>query len=235
MISQVNGELIPRDATLQDLKLILQKNDMPRFRNVCEALSRMTDDEAFEAMAAYLNDKDKYKRLCVICTIFRHPLARKIADQVEACLKSNDFIFVYTILNVIIENHIQADNASLLSAVRKYFTKLYSYHLQALFQLENTAENYASLNSLYRLAFNANGKREMIAQALLNLANADRFIFLYGLFSNDEFSKIRLLAIKLAQKFDHPELVTNYENDPNGHVRKYAAKALYGNISDTLP
>lgn len=71
----INGIPVPYDLFVDELEVLLISGDMSDFVVACEALSYRSDERAYQLLKKYITDQDKYKRLCVLNSIFRHPMA----------------------------------------------------------------------------------------------------------------------------------------------------------------
>ena len=121
----LNGTRIPYDLSVEELSKMLSSPIMQDFSLACEALSYKNDNAAYEAMKNYINDKDKYRRLYILKTIFRHPNAVELVDFLESAITSEDFLFVENGLLVISEYKITVSRlffSRLLRPENTYFS-----------------------------------------------------------------------------------------------------------------
>ena len=68
----LNGTPIPYDLHIKDLEEMMNSSVMKDFSLACEALSYKNDPAAYRIMKSHIDDNDKYRRLYVLKTIFRH-------------------------------------------------------------------------------------------------------------------------------------------------------------------
>ena len=218
----LNGTIIPYELSVEELSKMLTSPIMKDFSLACEALSYKNDAAAYEAMKSYINDKDKYRRLYILKTIFRHPNAIELVCILENAIASEDYLFVENGLIVISEYHIKVSDSLLLSAIHKHLPKLYTA-ISSLTTLDISEENYSKLTELFLKAEQCVQKEiigEILADNYLNSKSKE----LFELFGHDKFAKIRLLAIKIAKNYGYNLSLFLYDMD--GHVRNLAMKSL---------
>ena len=214
----LNGARIPYELSIEELSKMLSSPIMQDFSLACEALSYKNDDAAYEAMKNYINDKDKYRRLYILKTIFRHPKAVELDGFLENAITSEDFLFVRNGLIVISEHQIKVSDSLLLSVVTKHLPNLYTA-VRALNTLDICEENYTKLTALFSKAEQCSQK-EFIGEILANKYLPSKSKELFELFSHDKFGKIRIFAIKIAKKYGYDLSV--FLSDEDGHVRSLA-------------
>ena len=218
----VNDTCTPCERSVEELSKMLSSPIMKDFSLACEALSYKNEVAAYEAMKPFINDKDKYRRLYILKTIFRHPKAIELVGFLENAITSEDFLFVENGLIVISEHQIKVSDSLLLSAVTKHLPNLYTA-VRALNTLDICEENYTKLTALFSKAEQCSQK-EVIGKILANKYLPSKSKELFELFSCDKFAKIRLLAITVAKKYGYDLSV--FLSDMDGHVRKLAMKSL---------
>ena len=218
----LNGTRIPYELSVEELGKMLSSPVMKDFSLACEALSYKDDIAAYEAMKFYINDKDKYRRLYILKTIFRHPNAAELVDFLENAISSNDTLFVENGLIVISEYKIKVSDSLLLSVVDKHLPELYTA-VGALMMLDISEENYASLTRVFSKA-GQSVQKEVIAEVLANHYLPSKSKELFELFGCDKFAKIRLLAVKIAMEYGYD--LSPFLSDKDGHVRALANKSV---------
>lgn len=197
----LNGDRIPYELSVEELIKMLSSPIIKDFSLACEALSYKNDVSAYEAMKFHINDKDKYRRLYILKTIFRHPNAVELMDFLEGSILSEDFLFVENGLIVISEYKIKVPDSLLLSAVNKHLPKLYTA-VGSLITLDISEENYKNLTAIFSKAEQC-VQKEVIGEILAYHYLPSKSKELFDLFSRDRFAKIRLLAIKIANKYGY--------------------------------
>ena len=216
----LNGTHIPYKLSVEELRKMLSSPIMKDFSLACEALSYKNDVTAYEAMKPFINDKDKYRRLYILKTIFRHPNAAELVDFLENAISSDDFLFVENGLIVISDYQIKIPDSLLFSVINKHLPKLYTA-IRSLTTLEICEENYTRLVALFTRAEKCSQK-EFIGEVLAENYLPSKSKELFELFSCDKFAKIRLLAVKVAQKYGYN--LSTFLSDEDGHVRNLAKK-----------
>ena len=216
----LNGTPIPYDISVEELIQMLSSPDMKDFSLACEALSYKNDVVAYEALKSYINDKDKYRRLYILKTIFRFPNAVELIDFLEGAILSEDFLFVENGLLVISEHKIKISDSLLLSAVNTYLPKLYTA-VGSLITLDISEENFKNLMAIFSKSKDCIQK-EVIGDILLYHYLPSKSKELFEIFSCDKYAKIRIFAIKIAKKYGYDLSV--FLSDEDGHVRSFASK-----------
>lgn len=211
----LNGTDIPYDLPIEKLNAMLSSSDMKEFSLACEALSYNSDDVAYQLMKSHINDKDKYRRLYILKTIFRHPQATELIDYLERSISSVDFLFVENGLLVVKEHKIKVSSTLLLSAVKKHLSKL-SASLGALSIIEPSLDNYKELLTLFEAAKKC-VQKEILAEVLIDKFVQIKSRELFTLFSKNSFAKIRLLSIKIAMDYEYD--LSIFSEDADGHIR----------------
>ena len=214
----LNGTRIPYELSVEELSKMLSSPIMQDFCLACEALSYKNDDTAYETMKNYINDKDKYRRLYILKTIFRHPNAVELVDFLENAIASEDFLFVENGLLVICEHKIKISDELLLSVIYKHLPQL-STAIGALDMIDINDEHYTKMIMLFNKAERCIQK-EIIGDVLVSNYLPAKAKELFEIFGCDAFASIRLLAIEIARKYGFN--VSEFLNDLDGHVRHFA-------------
>ena len=192
----INGIPVPYDLSVDELEALLISGNMSDFAVACEALSNQSDERAYQLLKKYITDKDKYKRLCVLNTIFRHPMAVQIKSFLEDSILSDDFLFVHNGLGVVGQYEIEVSEKAVLSAVSKHLSDLNFTDLYALKILSTSDENFLNLIRIFKRAKGC-GQKEVIGGILLEKYPHSHAEELYALFLSDHFLKIRSLADRI--------------------------------------
>ena len=218
----LNGTPIPYDLPTEELGAMMSSCVMKDFSLACEALSYKNDPDAYRIMKSHANDKDKYRRLYVLKTIFRHPEAVELVDLLENAIASDDALFVENGLLVIADYQIKVSAPLLLAALDKHLPQLYMA-IRAAGTLDVSDEHYAKLVQLFKKAQQCSQK-EFIAQILIEHYLPAKSEELFDLFCCDGFAKIRLLGLKIARQYGYP--LSQFLSDMDGHVKKLMAQSL---------
>ncbi len=214
------GTRVPYELSVEELSKMLSSPVMKDFSLACEALSYKNDNAAYEVMKSYLNDKDKYRRLYILKTIFRHPNSVELVDFLENAISSEDVWFAENGLRVISEYRVKVSDSLLLSAVNKHLHELYT-SVRSLITLDVTEENYTNITMIFSKAEQC-VQKEVIGEVLIHNYLPSKSKELFELFSRDKFAKIRLLAVNIAKEYHYD--VSAFLSDEDGHVRKLAGK-----------
>ncbi len=221
----LNGTPIPYDLPVEDLKAMMSSSVMKNFSLACEALSYKNGSEAYQIMKSHINDRDKYRRLYVLKTIFRHPQAAELVGFLENTIVSDDLLFVEHGLGVVSDYKIKVSDSLLLSVVCKHFSNLGYTAVRSLSMLTACEYHYAKLIELFKQAKRC-VQKELVGEILIEKYLPSKSKELFDLFSQDGIAKIRLLALKLAVKCGYN--ISSFLSDIDGHVKKLAMKSLGG-------
>ena len=217
----INGVTVPYDKTTEELERMLYSRSMSDFVVACEALSYKTDDKSFDLLERYITDKDKNKRLCILKTIFRHPSSRKVKKFLEESILSDDIWFSENGLKVAFECDIDVSDIVIFTAVNKHIKNLYCTSLYILMKTDINEVNFLKLVELFKSA-KVSGQKEVLSEILFEKYLPAKAQDLFDLFSKDDFSKIRLLAVKIGKEYNFN--IEVFKSDIDGHIRKEAIK-----------
>lgn len=216
----LNGKPIPYDLPVEELKKLISSPVMNDFSLACEALSYNNTPEAYKIMKSYINDKDKYRRLYILKTIFRHPESAELVGLLENALASDDFLFVRSGLHVVADYGIKVSESLLFSAIIRNLSNLYT-EIRAINVLEVNEDNYIKLIEIFKKAESCSQK-EFIGDVLIEKYLPAKAKELFLLFGRDKFSKIRLCAVQIGKLYGFD--VGQFLTDIDGHVRRAAEK-----------
>ena len=214
----LNGILIPHDLPTEELDKMMSSPIMQDFSLACEALSYKNDPEAYRIMKFHIDNKDKYRRLYVLKTIFRHPEAVELIDYIEKAIASDDFLFIENGLLIVSEYDIKVSESLLVSVVKKYCDRLYTA-VGALKTLEKNNENFERIVEVFTLCAKC-AQRETLSELLCDKYLPEKSKELFGLFSKDTFASVRLIGVKIGKQYGFD--TSNFLLDVDGHVRKAA-------------
>lgn len=214
----LNGTPIPYDTPIDELRGMMSSPTIQDFALACEALSYKNTPDAYEIMKSYINDKDKYRHLYILKTIFRYPQATELVDYLEKAIASNDFLFIENGLIIVSEYNIKVSEPLLITVVKKHCNKLYTA-VGALKTLEINNNNFEEMVEVFT-ACSKCAQKEVLGQILYNGYLPQKSKDLFELFKKDPFAKIRLLGLEIGKRygFDIGELLL----DLDGHIRKAA-------------
>ena len=210
-----NGIPIPYDLTIDELRKMMDSANMEDFSLACEVLSQRDDRKAYDIMKSYIGSKDKYRRLYVLKTIFRHPEAVELVDFLETAIASDDFLFVSNALLVVAEYGISVSETVLLSAVERHLSKLYTEVL-ALKILDATERNYKILIAFFEKSVTSSQK-EFLCEILTQKYLPSKARDLFDLFGREAFPKLRLAAVHLGKEYGFD--ISKFATDEDGHIR----------------
>ena len=191
------------DKTLSELCEMMASSEMKDFTVACDELSRMDSDEAFEIMRPYLDHKDKYRRLYVLKTIFRHPRAADISYYLEEAILSSDKLFVENGLLTVGRFGIKIPEEIIWFGVEN--SDISYNDMRAIKLLDASPENYKKILDLFfgEGIFNKRiyWQKIFIADILREKYFPEKAEELYHIFATDGLAYIRFRAMKIADDF----------------------------------
>ena len=212
----LNGSPIPYDLPIEELRAMMSSPVMKDFSLACEALSHKNASEAYQIMKAYINDKDKYRRLYVLNTIFRYPEAVELVNFLENAIASDDFLFVEHGLTVVSDYGIKVSEPLLLAAVRNHCDKL-SVAVGALKTLAINESNFEEIKRIFTFCTKCLQK-EVLGKTLCEGYLPQKAKELFELFRRDTFAKIRWIAFEIGKRYGFD--TKDFLLDTDGHIRK---------------
>lgn len=216
----LNGTPIPYNLPIKDLRTMMASASMKDFSLACEALSYKSDPEAYEIMKAYLNDRDKYRSLYVLKTIFRHAQAAELVDYLEDAIASDDPLFAENGLTVVFEYRIKVSEDLLISTVGKYCNEFYTA-VGALGTLSISEGNFEEITRIFSSCTKC-AQKEILCEILCNCYLPQKAGELFGLFGQDTFAKVRRIALEIGKCYGFD--TNQFLSDTDGHIRKSAER-----------
>ncbi len=215
-VKEVNGVVVPYNKSSEELEIILSNGNMSDFTVACEALSYKTDIKAFELLKKYATNKDKFKRLIILKTIFRHPNSIILKDFLVESILSDDILFAENGLKAAFEYDIEISDNIILISVFKHFENLYCNSLYILKKVAKNEENFLKIVELFNKS-DVSGQKEVLCETLCERYLPEKAEILFELFAKDKFSKIRLIAVKIGKKYNFD--ISRFYTDLDGHVK----------------
>ena len=212
----LNGTPIPYDLPIEELRAMMSSSVMKDFSLACEALSHKNDSEAYHIMKAYINDRDKYRRLYVLTTIFRYPEAVELIDFLENAIASDDVLFVENGLTVVSDYGIKVSEPLLLAAVKNHCDEL-SVSMGALKTLAINEDNFEEIKRIFVFCTKCLQK-EILGETLCEGYLPQKAKELFELFRRDTFAKIRWIAFEIGKRYGFD--TKDFLLDTDGHIRK---------------
>ena len=214
----LNGTPIPCDLPIDALREMMKSGNMQDFSLACEVLSCRDDRGAYDVLKSYIGSKDKYRRLSVLMTVFRHPNAVELVGFLESAIASDDFLFARNGLQVVAKYGVTVSEAVLLTAVKRYLAML-GTEICALKILPATENNYKELIALFEAA-ETSSQKECLCEILTQKYLPTKAGELFDLFGNEDFPKLRLAAVRLGKEYDFD--ISKFAGDEDGHIRNEA-------------
>lgn len=209
--------MCPTDLTLEYYEELLRSHDMRKFTFACDQLAAKGTKPAYLLLKPYLRDRDIYKRRYALLKLFSLPYRDKEVEKANReALLSPEMILVYAAIHNYDISDVPMPEAEVKAVVKQNLRNLGS-DLQVLHRLSRTKENTDYLVQLFREAPGCL-ESEILADELESRGADD----LYALFSCSPYASIRCRAVRIAktQGLD----CSSFLQDPDGHVRKAAAK-----------
>ena len=220
-MKMINGQIVPENLTLSELEGMMESSNMQTFAMACEVLRLANTQEAYELLKKYLYVSDRYKRRCVLAVIYDYNNASELVSELVQALNSEELFLVTTALDNIIQGKIHVADEQVLACIGRNHGKLNSSYYYVLTCIERTEENIDRILNLYRTC-KEDSVRTVIAESLYSFCNPNNYLRLFNLFKNDSVAHIRMVACRIAIDRDRGDLLQNFKQDKDGHIRKLA-------------
>lgn len=226
MKQHTTGKQVSYGKSIDELRSMVASADMKDFCLACDALAYDESRESYEIMRSYLDHKDKYRRLYVMKTIFRHPNARELTHYLEDAILSDDDLFVDNGLDTIADFGVKISADALWAACEKSGVSIRFSHVRALRTLEPTEENYSKFNDTFN-------RSEYYAKIAIATIMKEKYLpkkaaMMFDLFAGDDLAEVRQCALEIAKEFgfDHSALL-----DKMRHSAKKLKESRYSFLS----
>jgi len=220
-MKMINGQIVPESLTLSELEELMESSNMQTFAVACEALRLVNTQEAYELLKKYLYVSDQYKRRCVLAVIYDYNNASELVSELVQALNSEEHFLVTTALDNIIQGKIHVADEQVLACIERNHGKLNSYYYCVLTCIERTEENIERILNLYHTC-KEDSVRIAMAESLYSFCNPNNYLRLFNLFKDDSVAHIRMVACRIAIDRDRGDLLQNFKQDKDGHIRKLA-------------
>ncbi|MBP3412048.1 MAG: hypothetical protein J6K89_02195 [Oscillospiraceae bacterium] len=215
----VNGEPVPIAMELGELEQRMASSDMQIFAASCQALALANTQEAYELLREYVCVSDPYRRRCVLAVIFDYEQAVELKSELVAALRSEKHFLVTTALDQIVSGKAMVEEEELFGCIERNHNSLSGYYYGALMNVQKTAGNLDRILRLYHSS-KENSIRTALAQCLQGFCNSENYLLLFDLFKDEPVSHIRMVACRIAKAYGRGDLLRDFADDRDGHIRK---------------
>lgn len=220
-MTMVKGMDIPEGLSSTELEAMMESTDMRTFMIACEALCLARSDAAYTLLKQYIAHDDLYKRRYVLSVIFRYPQAAELVPHLEQVLGSEKTFLWGTALEEIIQQDVRVSEEALFSCIERNWSQVGRYDIYSLESVEKTQANARRIRKLYHTCRD-NSTRIAMAGVLHGFCTEENYLSFYELFQNDPAPHIRILACRIAKTYHRPDLLSQFTQDRDGHIRKLA-------------
>lgn len=220
-MKMINGQIVPENLTLSELEEMMESSNMQTFAIACEALRLANTQEAYELLKKHLYVSDRYKLRCVLAVVYDYSNSSELVSELVRALNSEELFLVTTALDNIIQGKVRVADEQVLACIERNHGKLNSSYYYVLTCIERTGENVERILNLYH-ACKENSIRIALAECLHTFCNPNNYIRLFNLFKDDSVAHIRMVACRIAIDRDRRDLLQNFKQDKDGHIRKLA-------------
>lgn len=224
----LNGQAVPKDCTIDELRMMLESLDMQTFALACEALKNMQTTEAYYILKSKLQVKDKYRYRYILSVIFAFDESVELQDCFINAMQSDEKIFVLTALNHLNHRNLWVTDEQILSCFEQNHNYLDCYYYQILLQIAKTELHASRIIKLLKDS-KTDSIRIAIAECLTKFVTKENYVKIYRLLADSSIPKMRLEACRIACKFNRGDLLQGFAKDSDGHIRKYVNQALKAN------
>lgn len=221
-----NGKFISIELPVEGWAEKLNSADVEEFALGCMGLQELGTPEAYEVLKSRLGERDKYRRRLILSVIFSFEESAELQEQFREALQSEEMLFVEEAFKHLCSGrNFWVGLEEILTAIERNHNKLHNYYYQPLWDIAKTRQYTDRILDLFHTA-DTDSIRITVAGVFEHAATEENYTHLYGLLAESKISKLRLEACRIAHRFDRRDLLLLYVNDPDGHIRKFAKKAL---------
>ena len=224
----INGNAVPDNYTIDQLRKMLDSSDMQIFVLACEALRNTNNAKAYQVLKTKLQEKDRYRYRYLFSVIFSFDESAELHEYFANALLSDDTLLVATALEHLTHKNIWVTDEQILACFEKNHNNLSGYYYQILLRVTRTEAHTARIIKLLNSS-QSDSVKIAVAECLTDFTTAENYRAIYKPFVDSNLPKLRLEACRIANKFGRADLLQAFANDSDGHVRKYA-KQLCGKI-----
>ncbi len=215
---------VSQETPLQELRQMLTAPDMQTFMETCKALAGDGSREAYDLLKTQLVPGDSYRYRYVLETIYQFPWAAELDRELEKALLSEKGFLVRTAMKIVIERRHSVPEALIFTVLREKGLDAWYYGAIAL--LRKTTENREQVLALYHANRDNSSVRVAIAELLPDFYGTELDMDLFRLLADDPVAHIRIVACRLAAGAGRKDLLAQFTEDRDGHIRKYVQRAL---------
>lgn len=224
------GEILYEESLAQGWELLalrdrMEDSDMQCFAGACKALRDCNTPEAYALLKSYINTEDKYKKRCVLEAIFYFPQSAELKEELQAALQSEEHFLLTTALEHLVCGRAWIGEESIWDCFLRNHNLLDGYYYQLLRRTEKSPANIERLISLLQSA-KTDSIRIAISECLTAFASPDNYRRLFALLEKDPLPKLRMAACRIAGAHKAYDLLAQYKEDSDGHIRKYVKSLL---------
>ena len=216
----INGKTVPEHYTIDQLRKMLESSDMQTFVFACEALRNTKKPEAYQALKAKLQEKERYKYRYLLSVIFSFDESAELQEHFINALLSEDMLLVTTALEHLVHKNMWVTDEQILTCFEKHHNNLDGYYYQILRGIARTELHTERMMKLLNCS-RSDSAKIAVAECLTDFTTTENYCDIYKLFADSNVPKLRLEACRIARKFSRKDLLQAFANDSDGHIRKY--------------
>jgi HEAT repeat protein len=224
-----NGEPVPFGTPVEELDRIIATSGHTERRWACfVALAQHGSPASLASLRRHAASAEEHVRRAAIEAIGRHALGAELAELVCAALDDPSPLVVRTACESAAGLGLHDAHNAILRWIRAADPSTQVAALQAIARLWRAPDDFRAVLDV----FVTTGNRDVRSQAawtLYKTASADGWRELFHHWHVDRLAQHRTWACRLAGAFGPGEVARELRGmarDPNGHVRKAAARAL---------
>ena len=145
----INGQIVPENLSLSEIKKMMETNDMQTFVIACHALRFSRTHEAYMLLKKYITTKDKYKLRCILEVIFDYEESVELVSYLVEALQSKERYLITTALAKIRSGKAVVDDEYIFSCLEKNYKWLDSYDYCILKAVEKSDINTERIINLF--------------------------------------------------------------------------------------
>lgn len=211
-----------REVTPMQIKELMDNCTPGAFITACKALKIRGGKEDFDLLSDYLGSDDHFKHRVALRWILYFPEGIKRYSRLAIeLLNSDELLDRKAALELIADFNIKLENNYILEVINNDFSHIYSFC--ALEQLPDTSILSTLAPELFKRASRI--QREGISDLIRDYTTDADFDTNFRLLATDGYHKIRINALRLAIRYSRDDLVGQFLDEKDGHIRKLAIMA----------
>jgi HEAT repeat protein len=222
----INGIEVPYGKDVNELESMLNA-EMPSFTVACIALGYKSDIESLNILAGLLSSKDWCKRRVVVEAIGYHSMGYLLSDELISLLDDKSKYVVITTLNTISTHSIGMARLRVLHLIKSNNEEIRKEAIACLISI-GEAEDFQLITQIF-LRDKSKVVKDEAAWFIRKKSGVGNWGLSIDLLKQSNLARHRVWACELIELYGDDtsiKLLTEMQNDSDGHIRKIACKIM---------